>query len=832
MSLFSWPIVRNFIFKLGIALIVILCIQLLHKPFSEFIIKGVFGKMDFSNLSVKILYVITSIFLLVRSIYLNRGARRLNYPIFSTLIIFILTIYLYRLKIVPSIDWDYVPLVSSSFLYIDVVAIVLVFKMVSGCIIVYKNSKHKHDQVSSISKQDLSITNPDQDKYGFQSKVHALTIDIINNKYLYEKSAYAVGIVGGWGSGKSSFVNLIKHNIEALEITDLYEKAIVIEFNPWFCKDRNQIMTDFLLTIKNELSIYNPKLASEIDDYIWLLSNLKLGILSDLTKLISKGKSLSLQQKFNEVNSCIRELRKPLFIIIDDIDRLMGEEILAVLQLMRNTANFGNTVFFIPYDHDYLISTMQKVGIQMAESYLCKIINLPYNLPAVSFDKYIVSYIDIFYDTTLITKRENNTNLIKDALKDIGSPLTPRDAKRLAISVASSIYNLREENDGDVTVNVDLYDLIILEKIKINNPLLFNSLYLRKDEIFKVGANYLALDAVSNEDVSFVRRFSAETVPEIESKRQFRWLSLLFDDNERSSSLTAGHTRIRESAFFDFYFERAIDMDILTLPVLQRAINNMHKEPLVSHIESLLRIDKDLTKRLLEDVKFKSEEKGIFILDSMLNFLKIEDLDNIPLIGRKALDGLYSEDLKIAHQGIYKEYLYEKIYETDPSFRFEAYKKTIALCLLHKSDIDLAFLDKSMSDLFISYIGVYVKLAISWDEEIIPYLSMYINGYHELIDNDDNDDNGRIEVILKNKMSSDLKSFVEYLGKDPKKIEDNPLFYFQTDIPMSNKFYFSELFSEILSQQPESIKQEPWYIEHIEYWNLFLFNNKFGKIND
>lgn len=142
---------------------------------------------------------------------------------FSTLIIFILAMCMYRFEIVPSIGWDYVPLGISVLLYIDVVAIFLVIKMVSDCIIVCVNNKRKDQQVGSISKQYLSITNPSQDKYGFQSKVQALTGDIINNKYLYEKSAYAVGIVGGWGSGKSSFVNLIKHNIENNGIETLYD---------------------------------------------------------------------------------------------------------------------------------------------------------------------------------------------------------------------------------------------------------------------------------------------------------------------------------------------------------------------------------------------------------------------------------------------------------------------------------------------------------------------------------------------------------------------------------------------------------------------------------
>ncbi|HAC21142.1 MAG TPA: hypothetical protein DCF91_03455 [Porphyromonadaceae bacterium] len=422
----------------------------------------------------------------------------------------------------------------------------------------------------------------------------------------------------------------------------------------------------------------------------------------------------------------------------------------------------------------------------------------------------------------MIWKSENNTNLIKEALKDIGSPLTPRDAKRLAISVASSIHNLIEENDGDVTVNVDLYDLIILEKVKINNPLLFNSLYLRKDAMFKTNDSYLVLNAERNEEVSFVRRFSTETVPETDAKRQFRWLSLLFDNNVRSLSLTAGHTRIRESAFFDFYFERAIDMDILTLPRLQESIDEMSNEILDSYIKSLLKIDAVLTIRLLEDVEFKSVNKGIFILDSMLSFLDIKNLDNIPLIGRKALEGLYCEYSEVAHKDLYKEYLYERICETDPSFQFEAYKKTILLCLLYNKGVDLDFLNESMSDLFISYIDVYVKLATSWDEEIIPYLHKYIMSHHVNINNE----NRYIETILIDKASNDLRSFVEYLGTDIGKMLDYPLHNMFDYYDRSQKLQFDwkTTYAKFLLQQPESIKQEHWYIQHVEYWSQHSLN--------
>ena len=54
-----------------------------------------------------------------------------------------------------------------------------------------------------------------------------------------EAGALAIGINGPWGSGKTSFSNLVKENIKL-------ENRIVIDFNPWRSSSSSKIIEDFL----------------------------------------------------------------------------------------------------------------------------------------------------------------------------------------------------------------------------------------------------------------------------------------------------------------------------------------------------------------------------------------------------------------------------------------------------------------------------------------------------------------------------------------------------------------------------------------------------------
>ena len=202
-----------------------------------------------------------------------------------------------------------------------------------------------------------------------------------------------VGIEGEWGSGKTSFINLILENLKPEE-PELPE-FLIIEFNPWNFSDQNELITDFFQSIivglesektmgGNDFEIdtaarkikrYFPKLLER--------SNVNFGI----PGVLSVGLDLEgmtgdpLERRKKEINGLLARIGKPIVIVIDDIDRLDARETRLVFKLVRMTANFANTVFLLAYDRGKVGELISEKGIIKGEEFLKKIVQLSFPLP-------------------------------------------------------------------------------------------------------------------------------------------------------------------------------------------------------------------------------------------------------------------------------------------------------------------------------------------------------------------------------------------------------------------------------------------------------------------
>ena len=56
------------------------------------------------------------------------------------------------------------------------------------------------------------------------------------------KESLVVGIEGEWGSGKTSFINLILNKVDETRV-------MVVKFNPWNFSDQNELVKDFFNSI-------------------------------------------------------------------------------------------------------------------------------------------------------------------------------------------------------------------------------------------------------------------------------------------------------------------------------------------------------------------------------------------------------------------------------------------------------------------------------------------------------------------------------------------------------------------------------------------------------
>ena len=72
----------------------------------------------------------------------------------------------------------------------------------------------------------------------------------------------------------------------------------------------------------------------------------------------------------------------PIIITIDDVDRLQGKELMMVLKIIRDTADFPNVFYIVAADNIHLKRMLKSLNINNPDEYLKKFFNLEFQLPA------------------------------------------------------------------------------------------------------------------------------------------------------------------------------------------------------------------------------------------------------------------------------------------------------------------------------------------------------------------------------------------------------------------------------------------------------------------
>lgn len=107
-----------------------------------------------------------------------------------------------------------------------------------------------------------------------------------------------------------------------------------------------------------------------------LLAGASSGIQTVFNKWFPPENTYQLKEK---IRHALLELKQPVFILIDDLDRLNADEIFELLRLIRNTANFPALIFIVAFDKDYVIEQLQKKHV--FSPYLEKIFMIDLPLP-------------------------------------------------------------------------------------------------------------------------------------------------------------------------------------------------------------------------------------------------------------------------------------------------------------------------------------------------------------------------------------------------------------------------------------------------------------------
>lgn len=334
--------------------------------------------------------------------------------------------------------------------------------------------------------EDLPIVNPEDDSFNRMGVAKEIA-DKINTTS--NKRSFAIGILGEYGSGKTSFMNLIRANLDKNTIS-------VIEFNPWGADGRSNIQQDFFDLLSSNLYRIDPKISGLILDYSRKLGRTGSSIEKIFRHTVIAGSLFhdsNYVDDYERINQLLEVLDKKIVIIIDDLDRLYSEEVLEVFRIIRNTGNFANIFYLTAYDKSYVNKAVHTINQGVSSSYLDKIIQLEIPLP----------------------KRDTNDlqNLLTEYLEFF---LDPADLDVFSKDIINTGFNLRYEYEyskifrqsRDIIKFINSFKLIynklkdevffenlfVLELVKFRFPLVYDRLYENKSEFIHIANSFYALE--------------------------------------------------------------------------------------------------------------------------------------------------------------------------------------------------------------------------------------------------------------------------------------------------------------------------------------------------
>jgi len=162
---------------------------------------------------------------------------------------------------------------------------------------------------------------------------------------LHVNSSHSIGIVSPWGSGKTSYMNMVKELMKN-------DRFIIVDFNPRHSKETGLIQEDFFKELCSQLKVYNGEFSTLFEDYLDALNIIdKKGFVSWI-RLYNKLTGRT--NKKTQLQAALDQLNRRIVVFIEDFDRLLDAEIVEVFKLIDENASFRNIIFISAYDKEHL----------------------------------------------------------------------------------------------------------------------------------------------------------------------------------------------------------------------------------------------------------------------------------------------------------------------------------------------------------------------------------------------------------------------------------------------------------------------------------------------
>lgn len=215
------------------------------------------------------------------------------------------------------------------------------------------------------------------DIFGMQKTTEELKESIIASKNY--KEGFSIGVVGEWGIGKSTIIDLTKNGLE-----NSNDFVIIDNFDPWAIKSQDALILAMYNTIMENLGenigyFKRKKVHSALINITTNIPYIGKGIGNYFENRIDD------YSEYKEIKADLEEKLKKsdkrLVFIIDNLDRTKSDNVLFLLTLIGTLFKLPNITYIIAYDRNRLKNIFKIDDIN--PKYLEKTINKEIFMPAI-----------------------------------------------------------------------------------------------------------------------------------------------------------------------------------------------------------------------------------------------------------------------------------------------------------------------------------------------------------------------------------------------------------------------------------------------------------------
>jgi hypothetical protein len=421
------------------------------------------------------------------------------------------------------------------------------------------------------------------------------------------------GLVGAWGSGKTTLLHEVVGHLDEWE---------VVWFSPWSVADVSAVTDEFVSAlseafpsgsdIRRKLANYSRfgapalKLIPVMGDAI---ASATEGMLAEVAK------RPAWHTEFANLSKEIAGQGKQVLVVVDDVDRLDGDELRSLLRVVRLLGRFTNVHYLMAYDQATIEGVLRKTGMGGGSSeFMEKIVQYPFEVPPTPFvvrrrwSRAIldaVSSSDASVGGSYVEQRERLLSALATGLE------TPRAADRLREQIFSLATLIG-------AAEVDVLDFTALTWLRIAHHRVWDDIRLNPDF-------YLSWSPNDSDEKRTARLDHVEGLvthgvvgPVIEI------INLLFEPLDIAQALAGRKWRIHSRRYFDRYFHVGIADDDVSERLVESALEDLaNNESATSATRAIADIvtgsDEERSSLALDfAAKYRAQSSGTS--DALINF--------------------------------------------------------------------------------------------------------------------------------------------------------------------------------------------------------------------